>query len=161
MLPGAGGGGILAAVRNQYLTGRYGLHCQTLGVLGVLERLHRIQVFAGGDIAQGEGLPHHLDRRGVDGVDTLNVGVAQPALEQGCMQGGGGYLQQQLSGVRVQRLAYDSFIHSGLVIVSVGTRIHYRLVSITNQTTFYKLLSNSFRACRLPMSAMAVPETEG
>jgi hypothetical protein len=53
-----------------------------LRVLGIGEDADMVEVLAGGDVAQRVGRADHVAPVIAEAPDTLDVGVAQPALEQ-------------------------------------------------------------------------------
>ena len=95
---GRGRAGVLAAVDDHHRAGRALLHRLALRVVAVLEHRDRVQVLARRDVAQREGLAHHVGQAGIQRAHVLDEGVAQAALEQRGGQGCGGNILQPRQG---------------------------------------------------------------
>ena len=80
---------VAAAVQHEHLTRPDRLDRAPLGVVRVAEDLLAVEVLAGGDAAEGDGLADEAAGVRVERPDAVEELVAQPALEELRRDGGG------------------------------------------------------------------------
>jgi hypothetical protein len=96
---GRGGRTVLAAVDDEDGARRALLDPLALRVRAVFEDAQMVEILPGRDVAQRIGRADHRRRVRVDAVNALDVGVAEPALEQRRGEGGGRDGAQALAGL--------------------------------------------------------------
>ena len=97
----AGGPGVAAAIHDQDVARLAGFDGLALGVLGVAEAGHDVDVLTRGDVADGGGGADHVVFVGAEAAHALHEDVAEAALEHLCGERGGADAAQGGQGFRV------------------------------------------------------------